>query len=100
MGRVAAVQISRQPADTFLAQVQLSQLLFDFGKSLAATDAARKLAEVAVASSPAELEALGVRTLGKKGELTLILRGIGIELRMHLEGTVWRGFFDGCFERG
>src|SRR5712675_1840879 len=27
----------------------------------------------------------------------LILRGIGVELRMHLEGTVWRGFFDGCF---
>jgi cytochrome bd ubiquinol oxidase subunit II len=27
----------------------------------------------------------------------LILRGIGIELRMHLDGTVWRGFFDGCF---
>src|SRR5580765_5894969 len=33
MGRVATVQISRQPADTFLAQVQLSQLLFDFGKT-------------------------------------------------------------------
>ncbi len=27
----------------------------------------------------------------------LILRGIGIELRMHLNSTVWRGFFDGCF---
>jgi len=27
----------------------------------------------------------------------LILRGIGIELRMHLETQVWRGFFDGCF---
>jgi cytochrome d ubiquinol oxidase subunit II len=27
----------------------------------------------------------------------LILRGIGIELRMHLDGIVWRGFFDGCF---
>src|SRR5690242_14054941 len=27
----------------------------------------------------------------------LILRGLGIELRMHMEGTVWRGFFDGCF---
>jgi cytochrome bd ubiquinol oxidase subunit II len=27
----------------------------------------------------------------------LILRGIGIELRMHLESPVWRGFFDGCF---
>ncbi|MGC2696429.1 MAG: cytochrome d ubiquinol oxidase subunit II [Candidatus Angelobacter sp.] len=27
----------------------------------------------------------------------LILRGIGIELRMHMESPVWRGFFDGCF---
>jgi cytochrome bd ubiquinol oxidase subunit II len=27
----------------------------------------------------------------------LILRGIGVELRMHLESPVWRGFFDGCF---
>jgi cytochrome d ubiquinol oxidase subunit II len=27
----------------------------------------------------------------------LILRGIGVELRMHLESIVWRGFFDGCF---
>src|SRR5207247_9576551 len=35
--RTVAVSISRQPADTFLAQVQLSQLLFDFGKTLAAT---------------------------------------------------------------
>ncbi|PYN74150.1 MAG: hypothetical protein DMD96_30895, partial [Candidatus Rokuibacteriota bacterium] len=34
--RTVAVSISRQPADTFLAQVQLSQLLFDFGKTLAA----------------------------------------------------------------
>src|SRR5215472_1404813 len=27
----------------------------------------------------------------------LVLRGIGIELRMHLNSPVWRGFFDGCF---
>jgi cytochrome d ubiquinol oxidase subunit II len=27
----------------------------------------------------------------------LILRGIGIELRMHLTLRVWREFFDGCF---
>src|SRR5690348_18401700 len=27
----------------------------------------------------------------------LILRGIGIELRMHLESPVWRGIFNGCF---
>ena len=39
---------TRQWGESFVAQVQLSQLLFDFGKALAATDAARKLAEVAV----------------------------------------------------
>jgi len=27
----------------------------------------------------------------------LILRGIGVELRMHLDSPVWTGFFDGCF---
>src|SRR5262252_6841455 len=27
----------------------------------------------------------------------LILRGIGIELRTHVDSQVWRGFFDGCF---
>src|SRR5215467_14192001 len=39
---------SRDFNESFVAQAQLSQLLFDFGKTLAATDAARKLAEVAV----------------------------------------------------
>ena len=47
-GVTTVVPVSRQLADTFLAQVQLSQLLFDFGKNLAASEAARKLAEVAV----------------------------------------------------
>jgi cytochrome d ubiquinol oxidase subunit II len=27
----------------------------------------------------------------------LILRGVGIELRTHLDSVVWAGFFDGCF---
>jgi cytochrome d ubiquinol oxidase subunit II len=27
----------------------------------------------------------------------LIVRGIGIEFRMHLASTVWRGLFDGLF---
>jgi cytochrome bd ubiquinol oxidase subunit II len=27
----------------------------------------------------------------------LILRGIGVELRMHLDSPVWSGLFDGCF---
>src|SRR5256712_7897869 len=43
-----SVAQSRQLGDTFDARVLLSQLLFDFGKNLAATEAARKLAEVAV----------------------------------------------------
>src|SRR6266550_66586 len=47
-GRNIETTQTRQFGDTFLAQVQLSQLLFDFGKTLAATDATRKLAEVAV----------------------------------------------------
>ncbi len=46
-GLTTQVLASRQLSDTLLAQVQLSQLLFDFGKNLAATEAARKLAEVA-----------------------------------------------------
>ncbi len=47
-GRNVTIVQTRQFGDSLLAQVQLSQLLFDFGKNLAATDAARKLAEVAV----------------------------------------------------
>jgi outer membrane protein len=50
LGATTRAPISRQLSDTLLAQVQLSQLLFDFGQSLAATEAARKLAEVAVES--------------------------------------------------
>lgn len=42
------VSFARDFADTFQAQVALSQLLFDFGKNLAATEAARKLAAVAL----------------------------------------------------
>jgi outer membrane protein len=45
-GASVPVQVSRSLEDTLIAQVQLSQLLFDFGKSVASVDAARKLAEV------------------------------------------------------
>ena len=30
----------------------------------------------------------------------LILRGVGIELRTHVDSPVWRGLFDGCFGIG
>ena len=42
------VIVTRGLNETLLAQVALSQLLFDFGKNLAARDAARKLADVAL----------------------------------------------------
>jgi outer membrane protein TolC len=45
-GATVPVQVSRGFEDTFIAQVALSQLLFDFGKTVASVDAARKLAEV------------------------------------------------------
>ncbi|MBI1846425.1 MAG: TolC family protein [Candidatus Rokubacteria bacterium] len=41
---------AREMNQTFLAQVTLSQILFDFGKTMAATDAAKKLAEVSLQS--------------------------------------------------
>jgi outer membrane protein len=43
-----ATQSFKGLSESFLAQVEFSQLLFDFGKNLAATEAARKLAEVAL----------------------------------------------------
>src|SRR5712692_9693636 len=46
-GVTSPVPVDRQLKDTFAAQISLSQLLFDFGQTKAASDAARKLAEVA-----------------------------------------------------
>ncbi len=48
LGTTTQTVTNRQLADSFMAQVQLSQLLFDFGKNLAFTENQRKLAEVAV----------------------------------------------------
>jgi outer membrane protein TolC len=45
-GGTIPVQSTRGFEDTFLGQVALSQLLFDFGKTVASVDSARKLAEV------------------------------------------------------
>jgi outer membrane protein len=45
-GATVPVNVSRSFEDTIIAEVSLSQLLFDFGKTVASVDAARKLAEV------------------------------------------------------
>src|SRR2546425_47239 len=62
-GRLTQSQTFKGFSETFIAQVVLSQLLFDFGKNLAATEAARKLAEVAVedVGLPRQLISLAVQ---------------------------------------
>lgn len=47
-GETSTVFVTRGLGDTFLAQIALSQLLFDFGKNMAAREAAQKLAAVAL----------------------------------------------------
>jgi outer membrane protein len=47
-GTTVATPVSRDFGQTLSAQVILSQLLFDFGKNAATTEAARKLADVAL----------------------------------------------------
>jgi outer membrane protein len=47
-GATIATPVSRDFGQTLSAQVILSQLLFDFGKNAASTEAARKLADVAL----------------------------------------------------
>jgi outer membrane protein len=49
-GNPSPVAFTRDFGQTLIAQVALSQLLFDFGKNLAATEAARKLQDVALES--------------------------------------------------
>jgi outer membrane protein len=46
--QLTATTVNRNFDDTLVAQASLSQLLFDFGKNLAATEAAKKLTAVAL----------------------------------------------------
>jgi outer membrane protein TolC len=90
--------LSRQLADTFLAQVQLSQLLFDFGKNLAATEAARKLAEVAV--EDIELQRQLISLTVKEAYTNILFAGRLISVqqqavqRAELNLKSARGFFE------
>ena len=47
-GATTATPVGREFGQTLNAQITLSQLLFDFGKNAASTEAARKLADVAL----------------------------------------------------
>jgi outer membrane protein len=97
-GITTPVVIDRQLQDTFLAQVSLSQLLFDFGKNLAATQAARKLADVALETLELQrhLIALAIREAYTNMNLSkrLIATAQQSYDRAQLNLRSARGFFD------
>jgi outer membrane protein len=90
--------VNRQLSDTFLAQVSLSQLLFDFGKTFAATEATRKLANVALESVELQrqLIALAVReaytNINFSQRLIVVAQQSFDRAQLNLRSA--RGFFD------
>jgi outer membrane protein len=97
-GATVPIKIDRQPSDTFLGQVSLSQLLFDFGKNLAATESARKLASVALESVELQrqLIALAIREAYTNMNLAKRLNVTAQQSfdRAQLNLRSARGFFD------
>src|SRR5437667_2828296 len=85
-------------ADTFLAQVQLSQLLFDFGKTLAATQATRKLAEVSAEGVELQRQLIALTVKDAYTNILLAQRLIRVQEqaveRADLNLTSAKGFFD------
>jgi outer membrane protein len=97
-GRGVPVVVSRQPADTFLAQVQLSQLLFDFGKTMAATQVARKLAEVTAEGVELQRQLIALTVKEAYTNILLAQRLIRVQEqaveRAELNLSSAKGFFD------
>lgn len=97
-GITTPVQINRQLNDTFLAQVSLSQLLFDFGKTFAATDAARKLAGVALESVELQRQLIALAIREAYTNINFSQRLIAVAQqsfdRAQLNLRSARGFFD------
>jgi len=96
--RTSTVRVDRQPADTFLAQVQLSQLLFDFGKTLAATQVARKLAEVSAEGVEVQRQVIALTVKEAYTNILLAQRLIRVQEqaveRAELNLTSAKGFLD------
>src|SRR6266852_5238813 len=96
--RAVTVPINRQLSDTFLAQVQLSQLLFDFGKTLAATQVARKLAEVSAEGVELQRQLITLTVKEAYTNILLAQRLIRVQEqaleRAELNLTSAKGFLD------
>ena len=97
-GQTLVVRVTRQPADTFLAQVQLSQLLFDFGKTLAATQVARKLAEVSAEGVELQRQVIALTVKEAYTNILLAQRLIRVQEqaveRAELNLSSAKGFYD------
>ena len=91
-------QTNRQLSDTFLAQVSLSQLLFDFGKTWASTDAARKLATVALENVELQRQLIALAVKEAYTNINFSQRLITVAQqsfdRAQLNLRSARGFFD------
>ncbi len=96
--RAVTVPINRQLSDTFLAQVQLSQLLFDFGKTLAATQVARKLAEVSAEGVELQRQLIALTVKEAYTNILLAQRLIRVQEqaleRADLNLSSAKGFYD------
>jgi outer membrane protein TolC len=90
--------VNRQLSDTLLAQVSLSQLLFDFGKTFAATDAARKLASVALENVELQRQLISLAIKEAYTNINFAQRLIAVAQqsfdRAQLNVRSARGFFD------
>jgi outer membrane protein TolC len=97
-GRTATVTVNRQLSETFLAQVQLSQLLFDFGKTLAATQVARKLAEVSAEGVELQRQLIALTVKEAYTNILLAQRLIRVQEqaleRAELNLSSAKGFYD------
>jgi outer membrane protein TolC len=97
-GRTVIVSVNRQPADTFLAQVQLSQLLFDFGKTMAATQVTRKLAEVSAEGVELQRQLIALTVKEAYTNILLTQRLIRVQEqaveRAELNLSSAKGFYD------
>jgi outer membrane protein len=91
-------QVNRGLNETLLAQVSLSQLLFDFGKTFAATDAARKLANVALEDVELQRQLIALAVKEAYTNINFSQRLIGVAQqsfdRAQLNLRSARGFFD------
>ncbi|HSE93432.1 MAG TPA: TolC family protein [Methylomirabilota bacterium] len=88
----------RSFADTMVARVSLSQLLFDFGKTLAATEAQRKLADVAAEDVELQRQLLALAVKEAYTNILFAQRLIRVQQqaleRAALNLKSARGFFD------